>query len=337
MRALFILISLAIVFQGTSIAQKLRFATYNIYFLDEEISEDRRSNLMAVIEELDADVIGFQEIKNPTALKNILSENYAIAMIDDTSEVQEVALAVRSPLRIKSYGYVFSDTSFDDAFPRSRDLLQVEVEGYGKDFVFLVHHFKSRYGGRLETDARRVAAAQLIVEYIKENLQNRYVVLLADFNDNPDDRSLNIMEYGDPQAIGGIDEVDDTFLFNTTESLLEKDYCSYGLNYIYKDIETDTFSLEIEGAREENNKWRGREVDYFKDVKIKATLFDQILISLNLKDYFVKSGIFNRSIAVIGESSKVKFVDDGLIYTERGSLASDHLPVWVMLKFQHDY
>lgn len=333
MRSLFMIIIFTLLFNGVSIGQKLKFATYNMYFLDDGISDQRRSNLVAVIEKLDADVIGFQEVKNPAALENILPQNYSIAMIDDTTEVQEVALAVRSPLEIQSYKYVFPDTSLDDAFPRSRDLLQVEVDGYGKEFIFLVNHFKSRWGGRVKTDERRAEATSMIVDYIRQDLMNKNVVLLADFNDDPDDRSLNILEYGDPHAAGGIDDTDDTFLFNTTEQLVAKDYCSFGLNYIYADVQGDTFDARIPGSRDENNKWRGKEYDFYKDVKVKEVLFDQILISLNLKPFFVSSGVFNGSEAVRGLPSKTRFVEDGVIYTLRGSLASDHLPVWAVLKF----
>jgi len=333
MRLFLLVLVLIVFFQSLLTAQAVKFATYNIFFLDEDISQERKNNLQGVIKDLDADVIGFQEIKNPAALENILPENYTIAMIDDTSEVQEVALAVRTPLEIQSYKYVFPDTSLDDAFPRSRDLLQVEVEGYGREFVCLVNHFKSRYGGRIETDGRRIEATSMIVEYIRQNLMDKNVVLLADFNDDPDDRSLNVLEYGDPNAVGGVDEMDDTFLFNTTEQLLAKNYCSFGLNYIYADIESDTFDARVPGSRDENNKWRDKEYDFYKDVKVKEILFDQILVSLNLKPYFVNSGVFNGSAAVKGIASKTRFVDDGVVYTRRGSLASDHLPVWAIFKF----
>jgi hypothetical protein len=176
-------------------------------------------------------------------------------------------------------------------------------------------------------------AATLIVDHVKKNYSDKNVVLLADFNDTPDDYSVNILEYGDPQAQGGIDEMDDTFLFNTSEQLLEKDYCSYGLNYIYADVESDTIDARIPGSRDENNKWRDKEYDFFKDVKVKEILLDQILISMNLKPFFTKSGVFNSSEAVKGTRSRTKFMEDGVIYTQRGSLASDHLPVWAIFKF----
>jgi endonuclease/exonuclease/phosphatase family metal-dependent hydrolase len=333
MKALYTLVIIAVFLQCVSIAQQFKVATYNIFFLDEGISKERKDNLQSVIQKLGADIIGFQEIKNPASLDSILPQNYSIAMIDDTTEVQEVALAVRSPLKILSYEYVFPDTMYDEAFPRSRDLLQVEVEGYRKEFVCLVNHFKSRYGGRVETDKRRSEATSMIVEYIRQNLMNKNVILLADFNDDPDDRSVNILEFGDPQVPGGIDEMEDTFLFNTSEQLVEKDYCSYGLNYIYADVQTDTFDARVLGSREENNKWRDKQYDFYKDVKVKEILLDQVLISMNLKPFFIKSGVLNSSEAVKGTRSRTRFVEDGVIYTQRGSLASDHLPVWAIFEF----
>ncbi|MFQ6113983.1 MAG: endonuclease/exonuclease/phosphatase family protein [bacterium] len=318
---------------GIGFGQTFKIATYDIFFLDDGISTERKNNLQKVIKELGADVIGFQEIDNPEALRNILNENYDIAMIDDPEEVLELALAVRPPFRIKSYNSVFPESAYDAGFPRKRDLLQVVVDGYGKEFVFLVHHAKSRWGGRIKTDSRREAASRLIVDYIKANLLRKNVVLLGDFNDNPDDRSLNILEYGDKDARAGVDTKEDSFLFNTSEQLLEKEICSYDYFSIYEDISTDRFNPVVQGSREENNKWRGKEYNFYRDVKIKSILFDQILVSMNLKKHVADSGVLNYSAAIKGELSKIKFVHDQLTYINRGSLASDHIPVWTILKF----
>ncbi len=313
-------------------AQEIRVATYNIFFLDETIIAERKQHLQEVMRALNADVIGFQEINSPAGLRNILPENYEVAMLDDPDETQELGLAVRPPLKITSFRAVFPDTVHDDAFPGGRDLLQVNVSGHGNDFVFLVHHAKSRYGGRIETDFQRIAASKLIMDHIKSKLQNQNVVVMGDFNDNPDDRSLNILEFGDANASGGIDSRDDTFLFNTTENLLDKNYCSYGYNYLFDTIaRSDTFNLMIEGSRAENNKWRDQPHDFMKDVKIKTILYDQILVSLNLKAKVIGMGVFNRTVAIAGKSSRIEMIDGKLRYTERHDLASDHVPVWAIL------
>lgn len=333
MRRIYTATIVLLLMTGIAPAQTVKIATYNIFFLDDGVTIERKTNLQQVIKLLDADIIAFQEINNPAALQNILSPDYQVAMIDYPEEVLETALAIRSPWKILSSKNVFPDSSHDFEFPRKRDLLQVNVEGHGYEFIFLVHHAKSRSGGRYKTDSRREGAAKLIVDYIQTDLAGKNVVLLGDFNDNPDDRSMNILEYGNIDARGGVDEEEDTFLYNATERLLEMDYASYGYHDIYPDIAEDIFDPVVKGARDENNKWRGvKQYNFYEDVKIKAILFDQILVTMNLKPYVSTAGIFNYAATIKGDPSNIRFDNGNLIYTHRGELSSDHVPVWVILK-----
>ncbi len=312
---------------------EIKVATYNIYWLDNGISDARKERLQTVVRELDADIIGFQEIRSKAALERILPDNYAIGMMDDPDELQELAIAVRDPFEIADLKMVFPEKVHDRAFPRGRDLLQAYVEGYGRRLIVLVHHAKSRSGGRLKTDPRREDSAAMIVRYLVSRVKYDHIVLLGDFNDNPDDRSLNILEYGDPDARAGIDREPDAFLYNTSEALLNRDYCSYGYNYLYDKIARDTFDPAVLGARAENNRWRGKTHNFMRDVKVKAILFDQILVSQNLRGHIQASGIFTHAEAVKGSRSRVRFYGNKIVYTKRGDFASDHVPVWTILKF----
>ncbi len=312
---------------------EIKIATYNIYWLDDGISAARQERLQTVVRELDADIIGFQEIQSKSALERILPDDYTIGMLDDPDELQELAIAVREPYEITDLKMVFPEKVHDQAFPRKRDLLQAYVEGYGRRLIVLVHHAKSRSGGRAKTSLRREASAAMTMRYLTSRVKYDHIVLLGDFNDNPDDRSLNILEYGNPDALPGIDQVPDAFLYNTSEALLDSNYCSYGYNYLYDNIESDTFDPMVSGARAENNKWRDRPHNFARDVKVKAILFDQILVSQNLKDHVQSSGIFTRAEAVRGTRSRIRFSDGEIVYATRGDFASDHVPVWTILKF----
>ena len=312
---------------------EIKIATYNIYWLDDGISDARQERLQTVMRELNADIIGFQEIQSKSALERILPDNYTIGMLDDPEELQELAIAVREPFEITDLKMVFPEKVHDHAFPRKRDLLQAYIEGYGRRLIVLVHHAKSRSGGRDKTNPRREASATMTMRYLTSRVKYDHIVLLGDFNDNPDDRSLNILEYGKPDALPGIDQVPDAFLYNTSEALLDSNYCSYGYNYLYDKIESDTFELMVSGARAENNKWRGKPHNFARDVKVKAILFDQILVSQNLRDHVLSSGVFTHAEAVRGTRSRISFSGDEIVYTTRGDFASDHVPVWTILKF----
>jgi exonuclease III len=247
--------------------------------------------------------------------------------------LQELAIAVRRPFEIVTLKMVFPEEVNEQTFPGKRDLLEAQVEGYGQLFTVLIHHAKSRSGGRVETEERRVLASRMMMQFLVSRVKQDRIILMGDFNDNPDDRSLNILEYGSVDVEGGIDEKPDTYLFNVTESLLDKDYCSYGYNYLYDGLKESTFDPVVKSAREENNKWRGQEHDFMKDVKVKANLFDQILVSQNLKDRVMDRGIFTGASAVVGKRSRVRFEGNKLEYTLRGDFASDHVPVWMVLQF----
>ena len=312
---------------------EIKVATYNIYWLDDGISDARKARLQTVVRELDADIIGFQGIQSKSALARILPDNYTIGMVDDPDALQELAIAVRAPLEIADLKMVFPEKVHDRAFPQTSDLLQAYVEGYSRRLIVLVHHAKSRASGRAETDPRREESATMITRYLSSRVKYDHIVLLGDFNDNPDDRSLNILESGDPAASAGIDDAPDAFLYNTSEALLEKDYCSHGYNHLYDKIESDTFDPAVPGARAENNKWRGKPHDFLREVEVKAILFDQILVSQNLRDHVIASGVFTHAEAVRGSRSRIRLYGDEIVYTNRGSFASDHVPVWTILKF----
>ena len=60
------------------------------------------------------------------------------------------------------------------------------------------------------------------------DFDDRDFILVGDFNDNPDDRSLNILETGDPNAPGGPEGIDGPFLSNLTEPLMAAGHVSHG-------------------------------------------------------------------------------------------------------------
>jgi len=95
-------------------------------------------------------------------------------------------------------------------------------------FVVIVHHGKSRAGGLAATDARREGAARAMLRVFERDFDDRDFILVGDFNDNPDDCSLNILETGDPNTPGGPEEIDGPFLSNLTEPLMAAGHVSHG-------------------------------------------------------------------------------------------------------------
>lgn len=305
--------------------QQVRVATYNIKFLSTNVSNqgDRLAKLKQVIELLGADVIGLQEIADRDSLKLLFPpQDWNIIIDDDSGDNQDVAVVVRKPLTVIGFDasldaddqhFLFPGAANNSHFPNRRDLLFVEVglPNSADTFFVMVHHAKARSGGRTNTDPRREGAGREVVEVLKERFDDRKFILLGDFNDNPDDRSLNIMETGHPDAPGGPEEIDGPLLVNLAEPLCAAGHVSWGRNS--GDIVGDRVNTIDPQSRHRNNDQRGTTQDSIFDI-----LFDQLLIPGWMKNRFVPGSakVFDNEVAMRGNDS---------------NRASDHLPVLLTL------
>jgi hypothetical protein len=82
---------------------QIRMWTYNFQFLSTEVIKqgDRLSKLREVIALLDAHVIGLQEIADRATLEQLFSPTeWHLLIDDDSTDVQDLAVAIRKPLRV---------------------------------------------------------------------------------------------------------------------------------------------------------------------------------------------------------------------------------------------
>ncbi|MEW5884362.1 MAG: endonuclease/exonuclease/phosphatase family protein [Armatimonadota bacterium] len=295
----------------------LRVATWNVMFLDEDVPDERLANLASVIRNLDADIIAFQEVSNVASLRAILPVGYEVAMAAEVGS-QNLALAVREPLEIQAAaGALFEGAPYDEAFPDHRDPLRVYVATpSGVQLAVYVVHLKSRSGGRRDTDYQRIAGASLLAGWIRARGEQN-VILLGDFNDTPDDASLNILETGDLLAVGRMENEEDRFLVNLCEPLFARDMVTMEVHTLFRG---SPIQPAVRGARKENDRWRGKNYSYPNDLAIVQTMFDQILVSKPLAD------------VVVGGEARIYAGADALRGLKgsrgEGTLASDHLPVF---------
>ena len=300
----------------------LRIATYNIKFLDADTlggQGDRESKLEQVIADLGADVLALQEIDDRRALRRIFRHQDWFLIIDeDSGDTQDVALAVRRTLELPQFSgnedaddehFLFPDSSDNSAFPRRRDVLAVDVRVPGESFTFtaMVMHTKSRFGGRTTTEHRRVAASVALVQRIGEDFDGSPVVVLGDFNDTPDDRSLNVLETGSANAGAASENQPGAFLRNVTEPRYAEGHVTFGLKS--NDISNGVIDTVDASARQRNMNSLGSD-DHTGD-----QMFDQILLSPEMLDFYVADSaeVFSGGDAARGNNT---------------TRASDHLPVF---------
>ncbi len=307
----------------------LRVATYNIEWFSEDANPGRIANLKSVLNNVQPDIIGLQEIQSRKALNQIFDDKWEIGMMDEASEDQEVAIAVRKPLKLEEVGMVFDDPIFDFSFPGRRDVLRaVVVSPDGARHSFYVNHMKSRSGGRRQTDPQREMAAGLLAAFIKGKAEEN-VVVLGDLNDAPDDRSVNILETGNLMASAGSASAANPLLVNLMDPLARSNHVSHGLFRLFSG---DPIEPVVPEAWSENERTRGIDYRYPDDLKVTQILFDQILVSPSLAKVAGKASIYSGADALRGEKGQTRRTDTGTDYIEKGTLSSDHLLVYVDLK-----
>lgn len=295
--------------------QRLRVASYNIRDLEAGVSAGRLANLRAVLGRLEADIIGLQEIGDRATLARLLPPDEWTIVLDDQGDRLNLAVAVRRPYRVVSLPapydagdeqFLFEGPICEPFFLYGRDVLAVEVGLPGGTVWVLVHHAKSRVGGRHLTDWQRCGAAAQLVGVLQRDFAGRQVILLGDFNDNPDDQSLNILETGNWAARPGPEPgVEGTLLVNLCQPLVEQDRVSWGLNELTTD--GGRVDTRVPGSRERNQRER------FASGTPQPILFDQILVSAGIETAVIRGS--------------VKVFDDPVALAGGAERASDHLPV----------
>ncbi len=342
MKRTWVLLMVCLLSATNCFAQRpVRIATYNIRWLSAETvhcgsvqvydvrTQDGRLNrLRQVIRDLDADIIGLQEIRDRAVLELVFTEgNWTLVIDDDSGECQDLALAVRHPFTVRGATnnrldadpehFLFPNAADNNAFPDRRDVLCVEVvmpDNAGSLHV-MVHHAKSRSGGRSTTNPRRVAAARAMVEVLERDFHEARFILLGDFNDNPDDASLNILETGNPNATAEMEDEAGTFLVNLTEPLNAAGHVSYGRTAT--DVHNGRINTIDSQSRQRNYSHRN------DNSNTGDILFDQILVPPHVYEHYALGSVtvFDLPVAVEGQN-----------YT----MASDHLPVYADFNFPTD-
>lgn len=147
------------------------------------------------------DVLGMAEVENAGVLKDLSNmpllktEGYNIVHFESPDERGiDVALLFKS----KSFKLVAAEKiriSFpDDPKDKTRDILLVSLLKDKKDTIyFMVNHFPSRKGGTEISEPKRIYVAQqarkAVDSLLKQNYQAK-IILMGDFNDEPQDRSI---------------------------------------------------------------------------------------------------------------------------------------------------
>lgn len=151
-------------------------------------------------------IIGLAEVENKRVLNDLVEskhlddEDYSFVHYDSSDERGiDVALLYKPNLFNVEYSETYSIYLETDEGLRdyTRDILLVKGKLDGENLTVIVNHWSSRREGEKKTEPKRIASAQKVLEIIdsiKSENENERIIVMGDFNDNPNNKSLELIE-----------------------------------------------------------------------------------------------------------------------------------------------
>ncbi len=263
-------------------------------------------NTAKVINDLDADIIGLQEIENKNAF-NLLKRKlpkykYSYFLKKRTSSI---GVAILSKYKIVSN----KSLDVNKYNPHSRPILKSIIEIDGKKLIVYVNHWRSKRA----SESKRVPYAQTLIKDIKKLNQDDDYIIMGDLNSNYDEfiTFKHNKKLNDTYGNTAINQVLNTSIKNNF--IQKKDILKQSDKIIH-------YNLWLELAKKDrfSSKYRGSN-NTPDNMIISHSMFDNKNISYinNSFNVFKKSYIFKNNKVLRWNMKK-------------HSGYSDHLPIYAM-------
>ena len=153
-----------------------------------------------MLSDLNADIVGLCEVENLSVLEDLnrayVDRDYSIVHYDSPDErgIDNALLYDSNKFTVLSSRPIQNNLNNND---KTRDILYVKGQ-YQKAVLHLfVNHWPSNYGGVEKAIPKRAATASLIkdeIGKIQSNDSYAEIILLGDFNENPDEANVISLE-----------------------------------------------------------------------------------------------------------------------------------------------
>ena len=202
------------------------FKPYSKYWNDKAL-KIKLNNVTRVISDLDADIIGLQEIENKNAFNILKSKlpkyKYGYFLKKKTSSIGVAILSKYKIINNKSL-------QINKYNPHSRPILKSTVIIENKKLIIYVNHWRSKRA----KESKRIPYAQSLITDIKTLNNSDDYIILGDLNSNYDEYLTikNEKKLNDTYGITGINQVLNTSLnhnFVNKIDILNKNNIHYNL------------------------------------------------------------------------------------------------------------
>ena len=168
--------------------------------VDQQIYDLKIKHSSEVLQDLDVDVLGLCEVENYKVLNDLndayKGRDYDIIHYEspDNRGIDNALFYDKNRFSIISSRAI--ENKLKNGGP-TRDILHVLGEYNNARLHIFVNHWPSNYGGKEKAIPKRTETAQLIIKEIENILsveKSAEIILIGDFNENPDDKNIMLLE-----------------------------------------------------------------------------------------------------------------------------------------------
>ncbi len=218
------------------------------------------------------EILGLCEMENLEVLKDLSARavlknyTYQIAHIESNDRRGiDVALFFKPSYTLDTAIAIQIEINGEPEF-RTRNILYVQLLDKKKNkFHFYVNHWPSRYGGKEESDYKRMAASNTLKQHLSDlltNDQEANIFIMGDFNDETTDASLQNLNGLVKNAFAALDSAEKGSYryrdnWNMLDQILISPSLSNGKNPDYIPDSATIFEREWMKQKGENNRYKG--------------------------------------------------------------------------------
>ena len=245
-------------------------------------------------------IVGLAEVENKKALSDLvrsetlIKEAYSYIHFDSADERGiDVALLYKSAVfkveNSEAFSVYLQNESGEQDY--TRDILLVEGILYNEPISIIVNHWSSRREGTKETEFKRLAASNKvnsIIKTLKNKNPNAKILVMGDFNDNPNNNSVTLMEkesqlYNPFKTVWSYDKgsLSYNFRWNLFDQILFSTNFLDANNSALAFDSADVFNSKI--LTQSHGKYKGQPFRTYVGKKYKGGYSDHFPVYVNFK------------------------------------------------------
>ncbi len=209
----------------------------------QKIYDLKINNSVEVLKDLNVDILGLCEVENKNVLNDLNDafeeKEYKIIHYESPDErgIDNALLYDPKKFNVLSSKPIRNILGGND---KTRDILYVEGT-FNRDLIHIfVNHWPSNYGGKEKSIPKRNSTSKLLlaeIQKIKRAEVEPNIVLLGDFNEDPDDKNVLLLESA------GLTNL----MMDMTDKEDMSTYIYRGTNYLYDQIIVSNCVLDEKG------------------------------------------------------------------------------------------